>query len=1103
MNASDSSLYLDEHLARLLAAYDQGIGDADEKAVTIGLEPFASHPSGSSLKGDQPAGEPSSRPVNEGSARDLFPGVPLPQDPRHPGVAGPHRIGRFELRRQLGKGGCGIVFLAYDPKLKRDVALKLPRPEMLLSPDARRRLLREAHAAAEFDHPNLVPVYETGEIGPLCFIATAFCPGQTLADWLDRQAFPVPVRQGARLLAQIADAIQHAHDRGVLHRDMKPNNVILQETKADPNDVGPPPGSCLMCGEHFIPRVVDFGLAKLAEGGPSETASRQILGTPKYMAPEQAQARHDDIGPQADVYALGVILYELLTGRAPYEGESDVEVLRRAIEGDLVPPRHLRADVPRDLEAICLKAMARVPGRRYRTAIDLADDLRRFLDGRPTLARPLNRIGRAARWLRRNDQVVALAVVTSIALFFLSIGLWMAYQSELLRTDVDNIRAEQNGRVRLDRQRDYARYVRDAFLAWRSGDLRQMQDCLLDARMAASGNEEIPDFAWGYLSHLENVEPPAFSSPAGVASSLAISPSGRHFATGHADGSISLWNSETGAPVHSRSAHSSGVRSIAFVSGGTGLVTTGAETNLRMWTIAPNGLLQPAPEIPHSGVGVEAIATSRDGTKLFVCTTKGECLCWRLPERTLEKKWSVAGGGPVTAMVASPAGDLVVTTGRSGPAQIWSASDARPIAEVALAHGVQAMAILPGADAWKLVIADQGGVIHICDRQGRELTQWPTSETGATGLAVSPDGSSIARFGPEKSLSVWDPTTGSIRARFFEEEGSVRVAGFSPDGRLIYSSSEDGMMRLRGVPAGIANQTIRGIGARFTAVAFAPEGHAHTLALADGSVESYPHWGANPVPVKGPGGAPIRILQYGKWADPIGVELSGPFAAVWNLGSGPRVLHRIRSASGSAISAADLSKHSDVLALGDERGRVQVWSLGSRQSIALIDTGHAGPVSHLAISEDGRWIAAQSADDTIGVWEVGRSDRLYSLPGHGERLWLVRFLPDNERLVTVGQGSSIRLWSVSNGSEEMALLGHVGRVTTVTATPDGRTLVSGSHSGEVRFWDLRTGQDLIALRRHVGAVQFAEFVDSGSALITGGWASDGRSELGWWEAVRE
>ncbi len=468
MDPSDS-LKLDENLARFLAAYDQGIDGGDADAPTLHVEyPPSDSPDVTTNRPLTP--QPAS---NEGSLGEVMPDPEQTVRMRPPVAAhaptGPHRIGRFELRRQLGKGGCGIVFLAYDPKLRREVALKVPRPEMLMNPDAKRRLKLEALAASEFDHPNLVPVYEWGEVGPICFIATAFCPGHTLAEWLDRQAFPVPVRQAARIVATIADAVQHAHDHGVLHRDLKPNNVILQEMKVEENDE-PPAGSVQLRGEYYVPRIVDFGLAKLAErGGPSETGTRQILGTPKYMAPEQAQARREDIGPPADVYALGVVLYEMLAGRAPYDGATDVEVLRQSVEGRPTQPRSLRPDLPRDLEAICLKAMARTTAERYRTAIDLADDLRRFLDGRPTVARPLAWSGRAVRWLRRNDQIVAIVVLTVVALAVTSLGTWNSYQSRDLRAQRDDAVGKQADRDRADRQREYARHVQLAYAAWRGG----------------------------------------------------------------------------------------------------------------------------------------------------------------------------------------------------------------------------------------------------------------------------------------------------------------------------------------------------------------------------------------------------------------------------------------------------------------------------------------------------------------------------------------------------------------------------------------------------------------------------------------------------------
>jgi len=569
MNPSDS-LQIDEHLARLLAAYDQSIDGADSNAPTLGVKRVA-YPNTSPVDGKNSAVE-NGAAVNEGSQNELLPDrerndsfwLPKPaMTPPPPG--GSHRVGRFELRKQLGKGGCGIVFLAYDPKLEREVALKIPRPEMLMSQDARRRLIREALAAAEFDHPNLVPVYETGEIGPVCFIATAFCPGLTLGEWLDKQAYPVPVRQAARLVATLAEAVQHAHDRGVLHRDLKPNNVILQAIREDPNEQEPPTGSIPLRGDHYVPRVVDFGLAKLLErGGPSETLTRQVLGTPKYMAPEQAQAKHNDIGPPADVYALGVILYELLTGRAPFDGASDVEILRQSIDGVLTHPRHLRIDIPRDLEAICLKAMSRSPERRYRTAIDLADDLRRFLDGKPTLARPLQWLGRAARWLRRNDQAVALIVVTAIAALLLAFWVMSTFQSRKLRTDRDSLSEAQAKRNHSDQQNEYARNVRLAFLAWRSGDSKNMASYLYNANELARKGGDGLDFTYQYLSRLIAIERTPIICPSGPITSLAGSPDGTFLASGHSNGIVSLWNRATGTPLSSFAAHDRAVSYLNF-----------------------------------------------------------------------------------------------------------------------------------------------------------------------------------------------------------------------------------------------------------------------------------------------------------------------------------------------------------------------------------------------------------------------------------------------------------------------------------------------------------------------------------------------------------
>ena len=325
----------------------------------------------------------------------------VPADPGGDGWSGmPPQIGRFAIERELGRGGCGIVFLAWDPLLGRHVALKVPRPEALVTPELRRRFLREAQAAAGLDHPHVVPVYEAGEAGPICYIASGYCRGTTLAAWLRQQSAPVAPHAAAELVATLAAAVEHAHRRGILHRDLKPANILLRRkaearhptSEPDPNgqpstrqpDGAPAPAfgsSGLGLGSEvelriadFDPLVGDFGLAKLLEQ-QDETNSGAMMGTPSYMAPEQAAGRPDAVGPAADVYALGVILYEVLTGRPPFRGASLLDTLEQARTQESVPVSRLQPKVPRDLETICLRCLEKEPGRRYASAQALADDL--------------------------------------------------------------------------------------------------------------------------------------------------------------------------------------------------------------------------------------------------------------------------------------------------------------------------------------------------------------------------------------------------------------------------------------------------------------------------------------------------------------------------------------------------------------------------------------------------------------------------------------------------------------------------------------------------------------------------------------------------------
>jgi len=343
------------------------------------------------------------------------------------------RLGRFEIIRLLGSGGGGLVFQARDPQLHRNVALKIPRPDSVLNARRRERFLREAQAIASLQHPYLATVFEAGELGPICFIASEYCSGPTLAQWLAERTEPVLPRVAALLTSLICEAVSHIHQHGILHRDIKPSNILLQPLT---NNLG---DSSLQAAQSigYLPRLTDFGLARLLH---SDTGNIDAdVGTPSYMAPEQALGHNDSIGVTTDVYGIGALLYHLLTGQPPFRGENDAATRQLVAEQRLVSPRFLRPDLPRELEAICLKSLASTPSDRYGSAEQLREELQRYLQGKPIAALRYYRIQRFAKSYRRHPLVATLLTALSVTLIAAWLGMWHLYaKAELHRRQAES-----------------------------------------------------------------------------------------------------------------------------------------------------------------------------------------------------------------------------------------------------------------------------------------------------------------------------------------------------------------------------------------------------------------------------------------------------------------------------------------------------------------------------------------------------------------------------------------------------------------------------------------------------------------------------------------
>ena len=337
--------------------------------------------------------------------------TPLPDLPATPPGC---QVGAYDLIGEVGRGGMGVVYKARHRELNRVVALKMVLAGEFASASQRLRFQREAELAARVRHAHIVQVYEVGQVGDRPYLAMEWVEGGTLADRLD--GTPWPARPAAHLVGTLARAIDAAHRQGVIHRDLKPANILVQP--AEEADSVAARSGCEGAGPlvGLVPKITDFGLARTVQGQPGLTRSGFTVGTPEYMAPEQAGGDSGQVGPPVDIYALGVVLYQLLTGRPPFRGESPAEVLRASASAPPIAPRRLEPRVPRDLETIVLKALEKEPAQRYRTAEALAEDLRRFLADEPILARPPSALDQLRKFARRHTGLVGgvLGVFTAL-----------------------------------------------------------------------------------------------------------------------------------------------------------------------------------------------------------------------------------------------------------------------------------------------------------------------------------------------------------------------------------------------------------------------------------------------------------------------------------------------------------------------------------------------------------------------------------------------------------------------------------------------------------------------------------------------------------------
>lgn len=1007
------------------------------------------------------------------------------------------RIGRFELIRELGRGGHGIVFLAWDPAARREVAVKIPRPEVLLTAEDRRRFLREGIAAARLSHPNIVPVLEVDQSPPNCYIVSAYCEGQSLAVYLAEVPEPLAPALAAHWVAALADGVAHAHDHGILHRDLKPANVVLEQPPRGLADSGDQPPMDIAAEEKpLVPKLTDFGLAKLLDSRETRTRTGVMLGTPNYMAPEQVDQSAGKVGPATDVYGLGAILYELLARRPPFEAENLSDVLRQVAEGDPQAPSQFRRDLPRDLEAICLRCLQRRPQHRYPTAAALAVDLRRYLAGEVTRARPLGPVRRTIKWIRRKPALAAALAVSVIASLVLMGGAaWHFVQlgDALVVTGRARVRAETSESEL--RHLLYLRDVQSAHEALQRHDVRIASN-LLKRRGTASSSRS----AGFLLRHLWAVctgQPRAWKAHRGRAHSVEFTPDGKSLISAGSDGAVNLWDFETAALGRTLQGHTGDVNVARSSPDGKTIASCGDDGLVRLWD-ADNGNalgVLTSPELKE----ISCVAWSPDGLWLAAGGTPGSAvLLWEIGSRQVKARF-VGHTDEVNFLAWSPDGKLLATASSDHTVRVWDRSGReQAVVEPELTH---VNCVVFSADGKALAAAGMQdgnrGVVKVLDRETWQLVAtYDTRADRVDAIAAAPHDDVLAIGDNFGAVHEWNWRLNRVLRVVDSQHGRISSLAYSPTAAVCAAAAADGSICVwnHTQDTSVAKWSTSGLGA---GAAFTPDSRQLILATAGSTEVVAYNLRDRSVSV---------ILRRHHGDDYLNCAVSSSrrgfvttrerFVYRWDLNepAALRLLFRSTSRTNYLTITPD-GKH---LVAGEISGQLRLRDSETGELQSILGTVRGG-VNCLACLPSGELAASGSAETTIRLWDLklGKSTRVFD---HGSEVVRIAFSRDGRTLASAGRDRLVRFWDLATGAPQPFALNHSALIGGLAFCPDEPLLASADSDGFVRLWSLVTGEELLVLGRLGGAVEFLAFSPDGCWLAAATNGSYPPQETRFWHA---
>lgn len=1017
----------------------------------------------------------------------------------------PQAFGGYELLQEVARGGMGIVYKARQRQLNRVVALKVIAAGQFASPDFVERFRIEAEAVACLDDRHIVPIYEVGDCEGQPFFSMQFVEGGSLAERISNRQSPLSHRQAVELLAKVARAVHHAHQRGILHRDIKPGNTLL-DAKGEPH-------------------LTDFGLAKLVDKNTTLTRTMAMLGTPSYMSPEQARGEAKQLTTAVDIYGLGAVFYELLIGQPPFAGGTTMETVRRVLEKEPARPRTLNPSVDRDLETICLKCLEKDPARRYGSAEALAEDLERWLSNEPILARRITPVERLVKWMRRNPKVATLAVLLNLV-GALGVAGILVVSMRLATANGEKDRANAQLAKNL---RNYEWQKIDELInsGKRSDALANLSEFLRqdpNDRVAAT---RLVSMMSGCNFALPAAAPLRHGA---VVNSLLLSADGRRALTAADDGKVRIWDLRSGR-VLTTLVHPLKVTEAAFAADERFVLTTCLDGTFRLWDCRTDRIVFEFAKAPD---GRLPAMLGRDRKRVALLDTDTSVQVWdvltherlggplRLPSLIT---MSVFGRDSRTIAIASHDGTIRVWTGETyqtsvppfklakevtriefspdgsilaaawgGSITLWDTQRWAKLREFE-AYDNQILYLEFSPDGGHLVSMAYDRPVKIWDVKSAQIVGQPIdAERPFPFFRLSPDGKRLAtRSQSSGVVRLWDAVSGLPLSEPFEHASPVTDLRFDPNGQFLVTASQDGTAQVwevqAGPPSGLTLKTTD----PYPSACFSPDGRL-VVRTSNNRAEVFDARTGEPV------GKPmvhagqiyrLAVSSDGKKLATAGWDLIG---RVWDLQTGepltPALPHRWR------LYAIAFSPDGRLVATTSQDNTARLWDAATGQPIGP-PLAHAGEVMDVHFSPDSHALLTASTDGTARLWSADKGEPLWPQPlRHLATVWTAEFSPDGRRIVTASADKSAVVWDAQSRVPLTRPMLHERSVNSAHFSPDGKWVLTCSDDGTARVWDAPTGDPVSQPMRHKGKLALGQFSPDGRTILTG--SQDGVARL--WDA---